>query len=298
MSTQNPLFFGSIVALVSPMDNHGSIDFNTLEKLVEFHIDAGTDAIVSVGTTGESATLSIEENVKVIEKTVELAKGRIPIIAGTGANATSEAIVMTKLLRDSGVAGCLSVVPYYNKPTQEGMYQHFKAIAECTDLPQILYNVPGRTGSDMKPETVARLAQISNIVGIKEATGDVSRVTAIKQLAGEDFIVLSGDDATGLEAMKLGAEGVISVTNNLAAKDMAEMCRLARTGDFSKAEEINARLMALHQNLFVESNPIPVKWAAYRLGLIKSPFLRLPLTELSETAKSKVETALKTAGLI
>ncbi len=298
MSTQNPLFFGSIVALVSPMDNHGSIDFNTLEKLIEFHIDAGTDAIVSVGTTGESATLSIEENVKVIEKTVELAKGRIPIIAGTGANATSEAIVMTKLLRDSGVAGCLSVVPYYNKPTQEGMYQHFKAIAECTDLPQILYNVPGRTGSDIKPETVARLAQINNIVGIKEATGDVSRVTAIKQLAGKDFIVLSGDDATGLEAMKLGAEGVISVTNNLAAKDMAEMCRLARMGEFTKAEEINTRLMALHQNLFVESNPIPVKWAAYRLGLIKSPFLRLPLTELSETAKPKVETALKTAGLI
>ncbi|OOF41262.1 4-hydroxy-tetrahydrodipicolinate synthase [Rodentibacter mrazii] len=298
MSTQNPLFFGSIVALVTPMDNHGGIDFETLEKLVEFHIDAGTDAIVSVGTTGESATLSIEENVKVIEKTVELAKGRIPIIAGTGANATSEAIVMTKLVRDSGVAGCLSVVPYYNKPTQEGMYQHFKAIAECTDLPQILYNVPGRTGSDMKPETVARLAQIENIVGIKEATGDVSRVAETKKLAGKDFIVLSGDDATGLEAMKLGAEGVISVTNNLAAKDMAEMCRLVRSGELSKAEEINQRLMVLHRDLFVESNPIPVKWAAYRLGLIKSPSLRLPLTILSENAQPKVEAALKTAGLI
>ena len=221
MSTQNSLFSGSIVALITPMNSHGCIDFDTLEKLVEYHIDAGTDAIVSVGTTGESATLSIEENVKVIEKTVELAKGRIPVIAGTGANATSEAIMMTKLLRDSGVAGCLSVVPYYNKPTQEGMYQHFKAIAECTDLPQILYNVPGRTGSDMKPETVARLAKIKNIIGIKEATGDVSRITEIKKLAGDDFIVLSGDDATGLEAMKLGAEGVISVTNKLAATDMA-----------------------------------------------------------------------------
>ncbi len=298
MSTQNPLFFGSIVALVTPMDNHGGIDFETLEKLVEFHIDAGTDAIVSVGTTGESATLSIEENVKVIEKTVELAKGRIPIIAGTGANATSEAIVMTKLVRDSGVAGCLSVVPYYNKPTQEGMYQHFKAIAKCTDLPQILYNVPGRTGSDMKPETVARLAQIENIVGIKEATGEINRVTEIKKLAGKDFIVLSGDDSTGLEAMKLGAEGVISVTNNLAAKDMAEMCRLVRMGELSKAEEINQRLMALHRDLFVESNPIPVKWAAYRLGLIKSPSIRLPLTILSENAQPKVEAALKTAGLI
>ncbi|OOF48662.1 4-hydroxy-tetrahydrodipicolinate synthase [Rodentibacter genomosp. 1] len=298
MSTPNALFFGSIVALVTPMDSHGGIDFETLEKLVEFHIKAGTDAIVSVGTTGESATLSIEENVKVIEKTVELANGRIPVIAGTGANATSEAIVMTKLLRDSGVAGCLSVVPYYNKPTQEGMYQHFKAIAECTDLPQILYNVPGRTGTDMKPETVARLAQIENIVGIKEATGEVNRVTEIKKLAGKDFIVLSGDDATGLEAMKLGAEGVISVTNNLAAKEMAEMCRLAREGEFSKADEINQRLMALHRDLFVESNPIPVKWGAYRLGLIKTPYLRLPLTTLSEEAQPKVEAALKNAGLI
>ena len=298
MSTQNSLFSGSIVALITPMNSHGCIDFDTLEKLVEYHIDAGTDAIVSVGTTGESATLSIEENVKVIEKTVELAKGRIPVIAGTGANATSEAIMMTKLLRDSGVAGCLSVVPYYNKPTQEGMYQHFKAIAECTDLPQILYNVPGRTGSDMKPETVARLAKIKNIIGIKEATGDVSRITEIKKLAGDDFIVLSGDDATGLEAMKLGAEGVISVTNNLAAKDMAEICHLARAGEFSKAEAINARLMALHHDLFVESNPIPVKWAAYRLGLIKSPFLRLPLPVLSESAQPKVEAALKTAGLL
>ena len=285
MTTQTPLFSGSIVALVTPMDNHGNIDFETLEKLIEFHINAGTDSIVSVGTTGESATLSIEENVKVIEKTVELAKGRIPIIAGTGANATSEAIVMTKLLRDSGVAGCLSVVPYYNKPTQEGMFQHFKAIAECTDLPQLLYNVPGRTGSDMKPETVAHLSQIENIVGIKE-------------LAGKDFIVLSGDDVTGLEAMKLGAEGVISVTNNLAAKDMAAMCRYALAGDFAKAEEINARLMPLHQDLFIESNPIPVKWAAYRLGLIKTPHLRLPLTVLSESAQVKVEEALKIAGLI
>ena len=205
---------------------------------------------------------------------------------------------MTKLLRDSGVAGCLSVVPYYNKPTQEGMYQHFKAIAECTDLPQILYNVPGRTGSDMKPETVARLAQIKNIVGIKEATGDVSRVTKIKALAGQDFIVLSGDDATSLEAMKLGAEGVISVTNNLASKDMADMCRYALSGDFTKAEEINVRLMRLHNDLFIESNPIPVKWAAYRLGLIKSPHLRLPLTILSENIQPKVEEALKFAGLL
>ncbi len=296
--SNHPLFQGSIVALVTPMDSHGEVDFETLKKLVEFHIKSGTDAIVSVGTTGESATLSIDENVKAILKTVEFSAGRIPVIAGTGANATSEAITMTKLLNNSGIAGCLSVVPYYNKPTQEGMYQHFKAIAECTDIPQILYNVPGRTGSDLLPETVGRLAKISNIVGIKEATGDVSRVQKIKQLAGEDFIILSGDDATGLEAMKLGAEGVISVTNNVAAADMAKMCHLARAGKFHEAEQINQRLMPLHKNLFVESNPIPVKWACYKLGLIPEPVLRLPLTTLSEQAQQKVLDALKSANLI
>ena len=296
--SNHSLFQGSIVALVTPMDNHGEVDFETLKKLVEFHIKSGTDAIVSVGTTGESATLSIDENVKTILKTVEFAAGRIPVIAGTGANATSEAITMTKLLNNSGIAGCLSVVPYYNKPTQEGMYQHFKAIAECTDIPQILYNVPGRTGSDLLPETIGRLAKISNIVGIKEATGDVSRVQKIKQLAGEDFIILSGDDATGLEAMKLGAEGVISVTNNVAAADMAKMCHLARAGKFDEAEQINQRLMPLHKNLFVESNPIPVKWACYKLGLSPEPVLRLPLTTLSEQAQPKVLDALKSANLI
>lgn len=292
------LFSGSIVALVTPMDRHGEIDFATLKLLVEHHIAAGTDAIVSVGTTGESATLSIDENVKTILKTVEFADGRIPIIAGTGANATSEAIVMTKLLNDSGVAGCLSVVPYYNKPTQEGMYQHYKAIAECTDLPQILYNVPSRTGSDLLPETVGRLAKIKNIVGIKEATGDLTRVQKIKQLAGEDFIFLSGDDASGLESMKLGGQGVISVTNNVAAASMAEMCRLALAGRFDEAEVINQRLAALHKDLFVESNPIPVKWAAYRLGLIENPILRLPLTTLSEPCQPVVEQALKSAGVL
>lgn len=296
--SNHSLFQGSIVALVTPMDSHGEVDFETLKKLVEFHIKSGTDAIVSVGTTGESATLSIDENVKTILKTVEFAAGRIPVIAGTGANATSEAITMTKLLNNSGIAGCLSVVPYYNKPTQEGMYQHFKAIAECTDIPQILYNVPGRTGSDLLPETIGRLAKISNIEGIKEATGDVSRVQKIKQLAGEDFIILSGDDATGLEAMKLGAEGVISVTNNVAAADMAKMCHLARAGKFDEAEQINQRLMPLHKNLFVESNPIPVKWACYKLGLIPEPVLRLPLTTLSEQAQPKVLDALKSANLI
>ena len=292
-----PLFHGSIVALITPM-THGEVNYEELKKLVEYHVQAGTHGIVSVGTTGESTTLSIDENVKVIKKTVEFADGRIPIIAGTGSNATSEAVTMTKLLANSGVAGCLSVVPYYNKPTQEGMYQHYKAIAESTDLPQILYNVPGRTGSDLKPETIGRLAKIKNIVGVKEATGDLSRLPLIKEFAGEDFIFLSGDDATGLESMKLGGQGVISVTNNVAAADMAKMCELALAGKFEEAEAINQRLNVLHHDLFVEANPIPVKWAAYRLGLIKSAHLRLPLTVLSEEVQPKVEEALKIAGLL
>lgn len=292
-----PLFHGSIVALVTPM-THGEVNYTELKNLVDYHVKSGTHAIVSVGTTGESTTLSIDENVKVIKKTVEFADGRIPVIAGTGSNATSEAITLTKLLTNSGVAGCLSVVPYYNKPTQEGMYLHYKAIAESTDLPQILYNVPGRTGSDLKPETIGRLSKIENIVGVKEATGDLSRLPLIKQLAGDDFIFLSGDDATGLEAMKLGAQGVISVTNNVAAADMAKMCELALAGKFEEAEAINQRLMALHHDLFIEANPIPVKWAAYKLGLISEPNLRLPLTTLSESAQPVVLKALQQAGLI
>ena len=292
-----PLFHGSIVALITPM-THGEVNYEELKKLVEYHVQAGTHGIVSVGTTGESTTLSIDENVKVIKKTVEFADGRIPIIAGTGSNATSEAVTMTKLLTNSGVAGCLSVVPYYNKPTQEGMYQHYKAIAESTDLPQILYNVPGRTGSDVKPETIGRLSKIENIVGVKEATGDLSRLPLIKELAGKDFIFLSGDDATGLESMKLGGQGVISVTNNVAATDMAKMCELALAGKFEEAEAINQRLNVLHHDLFVEANPIPVKWAAYKLGLVSEPNLRLPLTTLSEEAQPKLLAALKQAGLI
>ena len=292
-----PLFHGSIVALITPM-THGEVNYEELKKLVEYHVQAGTHGIVSVGTTGESTTLSIDENVKVIKKTVEFADGRIPIIAGTCSNATSEAVTMTKLLANSGVAGCLSVVPYYNKPTQEGMYQHYKAIAESTDLPQILYNVPGRTGSDLKPETIGRLSKIENIVGVKEATGDLSRLPLIKELAGKDFIFLSGDDATGLESMKLGGQGVISVTNNVAAADMAKMCELALAGKFEEAEAINQRLNVLHHDLFVEANPIPVKWAAYKLGLVSEPNLRLPLTTLSEEAQPKVLAALKQAGLI
>ncbi|MDO4698931.1 MAG: 4-hydroxy-tetrahydrodipicolinate synthase [Pasteurellaceae bacterium] len=292
-----PLFSGSIVALITPMRD-GEINFEELKNLIEFHIQAGSHGLVLVGTTGESTTLTIDEQVRLIRKGVEYADGRIPIIAGTGSNATSEALVLTKLLGDSGAVGCLTVVPYYNKPTQEGLYQHYKTIAECTDLPQILYNVPSRTGTDLLPETVARLAEIPNIVGIKEATGDLSRVTQIKQLAGNDFIFLSGDDATGLESMKLGGQGVISVTNNLAPAEMAKMCELALAGNFAEADKINARLMDLHRDLFVEGNPIPVKWAAYKMGLIAQPSLRLPLTPLSQDNQPKILAALTKAGLI
>lgn len=292
-----PLFSGSIVALLTPMRD-GEIDFDELRNLIEFHIQAGSHGLVLVGTTGEATTLTIDEQVRVIKKGVEYASGRIPIIAGTGSNATSEAIILTKLLGDSGAVGCLSVVPYYNKPTQEGLYQHYKTIAQCTDLPIILYNVPGRTSCDLKPETVARLAKIENIIGIKEATGDLTRVSEIKKLAGDDFIFLSGDDATGLDSMKLGGQGVISVTNNLAAAEMAKMCELALAGKFEEADIINQRLMDLHHNLFVESNPIPVKWAAYKMGLISQPTLRLPLTTLSEDAQPIVWAALQKAGLV
>lgn len=292
------LFYGSIVALVTPMQA-GKVNFDELKKLVEYHIASGTNAIVSVGTTGESATLSIDENIKVIQKTVEFAEGRIPVIAGTGANATSEAILMTQRLNNSGIAGCLTVVPYYNKPTQEGMYQHFKAIAESTELPQILYNVPSRTGSDLLPETVVRLAEIPNVVGIKETVPDlIDRLSFLRTELGERFSFLSGDDYLGLAAMKAGANGIISVTNNVAAADMAKMCQLALAGNFEEADVINRRLMPLHKELFIESNPIPVKWAAYRLGLISEPGLRLPLTTLSDNAQPSVLEALKQASLL
>ena len=288
-----------ITAFITPFHEDGSINFDAIPKLIEHLLAHHTDGILLAGTTAESPTLTHDEELQLFAAVQKVVNGRVPLIAGVGTNDTRDSIEFVKEVAEfGGFAAGLAIVPYYNKPTQEGMFQHFKAIAECTDLPQLLYNVPGRTGSDMKPETVARLSQIENIVGIKEATGDLTRITAIKELAGKDFIVLSGDDATGLEAMKLGAEGVISVTNNLAAKDMAAMCRYALAGDFAKAEEINARLMPLHQDLFIESNPIPVKWAAYRLGLIKTPHLRLPLTVLSESAQVKVEEALKIAGLI
>ncbi|PSW09778.1 4-hydroxy-tetrahydrodipicolinate synthase [Photobacterium sanctipauli] len=292
------MFSGSMVALVTPLDEAGEVDYASLASLVEYHIAAGTDAIVAVGTTGESATLTVDEHVKVVLKTLEYAQGRVPVIAGTGANATHEAITFSKLFSGTGVAACLSVTPYYNKPTQEGLYQHFKAIAEATDLPQILYNVPGRTAVDLLPETVARLAKIDNIIGIKDATADLSRVKKTRELCGDDFIQLSGDDATGLDFVAEGGHGVISVTANVAAAEMATMFKLALSGQLEAASEINQRIMPLHTQLFVESNPIPVKWAAHQLGLIKFGDLRLPLTELSESAQPVVLEALKDANVL
>jgi 4-hydroxy-tetrahydrodipicolinate synthase len=230
--------------------------------------------------------------------TLELADGRIPVIAGTGANATAEAISLTQRFNDSGIVGCLTVTPYYNRPTQEGLFQHFKAIAEHTDLPQILYNVPSRTGCDMLPETVGRLAKVKNIVAIKEATGNLSRVHQIKELVSDDFILLSGDDATGLDFMQLGGHGVISVTTNVAAREMAEMCKLAAEGRFAEARVINQRLMPLHNKLFVEPNPIPVKWACKELGLVATDTLRLPMTPITDNARDIVKAALKHAGLL
>jgi 4-hydroxy-tetrahydrodipicolinate synthase len=294
---EKDMFSGSIVALITPFDSDGEVDYASLKKLVDFHVAAGTDAIVSVGTTGESATLSIEEHVKVVSKTVEFAEGRIPVIAGTGANATHEAITFSRLFNNTGIKGCLSVTPYYNKPTQEGLYLHYKAIAEETDIPQILYNVPGRTAVDLLPETVARLSEIKVIAGLKDATGDLSRVQKHRELCRDDFVLLSGDDSTGLDFVKLGGNGVISVTNNIAAADMAKMMHLALNGQFAEAEAINQRLMPLHKNLFVESSPIPVKWAAHQLGLIELGDLRLPLTTLSEKAQPIVAEAMKLAGL-
>jgi len=292
------MFTGSIVALITPMDEKGHVCRSSLKKLIDYHVDAGTSAIVSVGTTGESATLSHDEHGDVVMLTLELADGRIPVIAGTGANATSEAISLTKRFHNSGIVGCLSVTPYYNRPTQEGLYQHFKAIAESTDLPQMLYNVPSRTGCDLLPETVGRLSAIKNIIGIKEATGNLSRVNQIKELVNDDFILVSGDDANALDFMQLGGHGVISVTANVAARQMAEMCKLAAEGQFAKAREINQRLMPLHHKLFVEPNPIPVKWAAKELGLVATDTLRLPMTPITDASRPVILDALKHAGLL
>lgn len=290
------MFHGSMVALVTPMHLDGALDTAALHRFVDFQIDNGTTAIISVGTTGESPTLDTQEHCEVIRLTVEYARGRVPVIAGTGSNSTSEAIELTQCAQEAGAQACLLVTPYYNKPTQEGLYLHYKAIAEAVPIPQILYNVPGRTVCDILPATVARLAQIPNIVGLKEATGNLERARELLNLCPKEFELYSGDDATGMEFMLLGGQGVISVTTNVAPRAMQDMCIAARKGDAKAAGAINEKLMDLHKYLFVEANPIPVKWVLEQMGLIEGG-IRLPLTRLSATHHAVLQQAMQRAGL-
>ena len=287
---------GSLVALVTPMHANGEIDWSALKSLVEWHIAEGTHGIVAVGTTGESATLTVDEHCAVIKSVIETVNGRIPVIAGTGANSTREAIELTRLAKEAGADACLLVTPYYNKPTQEGLYQHYKAVAEAVAIPQILYNVPGRTGVDMLNSTVARLAGIPNIVGIKDATGDLVRGQELLNLVGDKMAVYSGDDGTAYELILMGAKGNISVTANVAPKAMSVVCEAALAGNAALAKALNEPLTALHNDLFVESNPIPVKWALVHMGRMESG-IRLPLTPLAESCHDIVRAALQRAGL-
>lgn len=288
---------GSIVALVTPMTEDGAVDETSLKRLVEFHIEQGSDALVAVGTTGESATLDEDEHCAVIKFIVERVAGRIPVIAGTGANCTREAIHLTQRAKQAGADACLLVTPYYNKPTQEGLYLHYKAIAEAVDIPQILYNVPGRTACDLLPETVGRLAKIKNIVGVKEATGKLERVKQIRDLTGDDFALYTGDDATSCEFCLMGGNGSITVTGNVAPKLVHDMLAAAMSGDRLTAEAIDARLTGLHNNLFIQSNPIPVKWAVAEMGLMGKG-IRLPLTWLTEDCFDAVRAAMHQAGVV
>jgi 4-hydroxy-tetrahydrodipicolinate synthase len=298
MTQQAQTIQGSIVAIVTPMFEDGSVDWKGLEKLVEWHVEQGTDSIVAVGTTGEASTLSMAEHTQVIKEIIRVANKRIPIIAGTGANSTREAIELTQEAKDLGADAALLVTPYYNKPTQEGLYQHYKAIAEAVDLPQILYNVPGRTGVDMTNETVIRLADIPQIVGIKDATGDVPRGQAlIEGLKNKDMVVYSGDDATAYQLILSGAQGNISVTANVAPKHMSELCQAALAGQAEQAQALNDVVAEVHDIIFCESNPIPVKWALYEMGHIPTG-IRLPLTPLAEQYRAPLSQALNKAGIL
>ncbi len=298
MTQQAQTIQGSIVAIVTPMFEDGSVDWKSLEKLVEWHIEQGTNSIVAVGTTGEASTLSMAEHAEVIKEIIRVANKRIPIIAGTGANSTHEAIELTKEAKQLGADAALLVTPYYNKPTQEGLFQHYKAIAEAVDLPIILYNVPGRTGVDMHNDTAIRLADIPQIVGIKDATGDIPRGQELLEgLKGKNMVVYSGDDATAAELIQLGAQGNISVTANIAPKIMSELCAAALQGDVATAKEKNDQVAKLNNILFCESNPIPVKWALHEMELIGTG-VRLPLTPLAEQYRAPLREELKAAGLI
>jgi len=288
---------GSIVALVTPMHADGQVDWPALDRLVEFHIKEGTDALVAVGTTGESATLDTAEHCAVIERIVKTTAGRRPVIAGTGANSTSEAIELTQEAKNLNADACLLVTPYYNKPPQRGLIKHHEAIAAAVDIPQILYNVPGRTACDMLPETVAALADIEQIIGVKEATGDLERARKLIELVGDRMAVYSGDDETAYQLMLLGGKGNISVTANVAPALMHQLCMLALDGHAEEAKALNERLMTLHKAMFCEANPIPVKWALHKMGLMERG-IRLPLVELDDRFKPKVELALAALELI
>ena len=288
---------GSIVAIVTPMHEDGSLDLNSLRNLVDFHVREGTDAIVVVGTTGESPTVNVEEHCELIKTTVTHAAGRIPIIAGTGANSTTEAIELTEIARKAGADMALSVVPYYNKPTQEGLYRHFKTIAEAVELPVLLYNVPGRTVADMSNDTILRLAEVPGIVGVKDATGNLDRACDLIARAPNGFALYTGDDMTAVASISLGFHGDISVTANVAPRLMHEMCVAASAGNIARAREIHFRLLGLHRDLFCEANPIPVKWAVHKMGLMPNG-IRLPLTTLSEGNQTRVLAAMHQAGVI
>ena len=285
-----------MTALVTPMDSDGSLDYAALEKLIDFHVDAGTEALVVAGTTGESATLTRGEHVELLERSREMAAGRIPIIAGTGSNSTAQTLALSKAVDRLPLAGLMVVTPYYNKPTQEGLFRHFSTVADAVGHPLVLYNVPSRTGVDLKPATVARLAPHANIAAIKEATAELDRIETLRDACGSEFSLLSGDDATAAEFMLRGGHGVISVTANVAPAQMRALCDAARAGDRPTAERTDAALRALHRDLFVESNPIPVKWAVGRMGLI-GPGIRLPLTPLSEQYHETVRAAMAAAGI-
>jgi 4-hydroxy-tetrahydrodipicolinate synthase len=287
---------GSLVAIATPMHADGGLDLERFRRLVDWHIHNGTNGIVAVGTTGESPTVDFDEHCLLIRTAVEHARGRVPIIAGTGANATREAIELQRFAKSAGADMALSVVPYYNKPSQEGLYRHFKAIAESTDLPTILYNVPGRTVADLQNDTVLRLAAVENIVGIKDATGNLERGADLLKRLPRDFAVYSGDDGTGLALMLMGGHGVISVTANVVPKAMRELCDAALSGDLARARAINNALIGLHRHLFVEANPIPVKWVLEQMGLV-GPGMRLPLTPLSEQHHALLRTAMHQAGI-
>ncbi|RLA05827.1 MAG: 4-hydroxy-tetrahydrodipicolinate synthase [Gammaproteobacteria bacterium] len=290
------MFRGSIVALVTPMRADGSVDFECLSRLVDFHCQAGTNAIVAVGTTGESATLEFDEHIEVIRHVVRAAGSRVPVIGGTGANSTTEATALTRAAADAGVDGCLLVTPYYNKPTQEGLYRHFRSLAEAVDVPQILYNVPGRTAVDMQVDTVKRLAEIDNIVALKEASGDLQRSAELVERCGEQIALFSGDDDLAREQMLMGFSGVISVTANIAPKLMQEMAAAALAGLADDAAELDRQLAGLHGDLFLESNPIPVKWALQKMAMIPEG-VRLPLTTLSEAFHQPLLASMKQAGI-